>query len=372
MEGERGGQAAAKRGDVGGDRPGFGVSVVIPCFNSEATIAECLGSVLDQGVDDLEVIVVDDGSEDETRDALRRFEPRIRYVYQPNRGVSCARNVGARLAAKEWIAFCDADDVWFPNKLSICAEVVRRSEDCELLFHDYSVMHGDRVLAERGTHSDHSFFPMLKRHALTLPQMLPGYSRYALELPPAGTVCVDTYRGSGLPWMILGNFILPSSVVMKRRLFLEHGGFDEGFAVAEDTELFLRLAKATGFLYIDLPLHGYRRSPDSLMARNLEGTLLFGIRGIEKNCLGDRELMGRYGPYVRASLARRKADLAYFYLSELATGKALGSAVGALQLDRASALAWKVLFLSLLPRRLLRWAGAFKREQKSRRRARRR
>ena len=92
------------------------VSVVIPSFNYGHFVVEAVESALRRRISPIEIIVVDDGSTDDTRMRLRPFADRIHYVYQNNRGLSAARNTGIRLANGEWIALLDADDVWHPEK----------------------------------------------------------------------------------------------------------------------------------------------------------------------------------------------------------------------------------------------------------------
>ena len=95
------------------------VSVVIPAFNYGHFVGDAVDSALAQTYRDIEVIVVDDGSTDDTQRVLKRFGSRIRYVYQNNRGLSAARNTGIRLANGDWIALLDADDVWHPQKTEV-------------------------------------------------------------------------------------------------------------------------------------------------------------------------------------------------------------------------------------------------------------
>src|SRR5512134_3903793 len=93
------------------------LSVIIPAYNAEAFIADTVHSALNQTYRDLEVIVVDDGSKDGTRDRLDAFGRRVRVHQQANSGVARARNAGVRLATGDWIAFLDADDLWLPHKI---------------------------------------------------------------------------------------------------------------------------------------------------------------------------------------------------------------------------------------------------------------
>ncbi len=95
------------------------ISVVLPVFNGAQFIGNAIQSVLKQSVRDFEVIVVDDGSTDGTEKVVRQYSDGIRYHFQGNQGAGVARNIGVSLAQGEWIAFLDADDTWYPDKLKI-------------------------------------------------------------------------------------------------------------------------------------------------------------------------------------------------------------------------------------------------------------
>ncbi|WP_159448106.1 glycosyltransferase family 2 protein [Papillibacter cinnamivorans] len=109
------------------------ISVIVPCYNYGRFLKECLESVFAQTFRDFEVLVVDDGSEDDTREAVRNFSA-ARYFYQEHRGISEARNRGLREAGGEWIAFLDADDLWLPDKLEKQMAYLRTHPDCSVLF----------------------------------------------------------------------------------------------------------------------------------------------------------------------------------------------------------------------------------------------
>jgi glycosyltransferase involved in cell wall biosynthesis len=118
---------------MGLSRNNIGISVVIPCYNSQDTIAETLRCIISQMYSGMEIIVVDDGSKDRTGQIVSSYSEKVKYVYQENRGVSEARNRGAALAEKEWIAFCDSDDVWYNDKIRICREVIRSCKDSNFI-----------------------------------------------------------------------------------------------------------------------------------------------------------------------------------------------------------------------------------------------
>ena len=108
------------------------VSVIIPTYNRAKYITSAIDSVLSQTYNNIEIIVVDDGSNDSTREVLYRYGNKIRYVYQENLGVSAARNRGIELSKGEWIAFLDSDDVWFPKKLSVQMEHISERPEIDV------------------------------------------------------------------------------------------------------------------------------------------------------------------------------------------------------------------------------------------------
>lgn len=132
------------------DNPFF--SVIIPVFNAELTIVECVQSVLAQTFVDFEIIIINDGSNDETKTLLEDFckvFSKIKIFHQDNQGVSSARNVGLTLSAGEYIAFLDADDFWYPNKLNEYYVSIKKQQP-DVLYSNYTLVHrksrGERLV----------------------------------------------------------------------------------------------------------------------------------------------------------------------------------------------------------------------------------
>jgi Glycosyl transferase family 2 len=185
------------------------VSVILPTYQRRDWVCRAVRSVFAQRYSDWELIVVDDGSTDGTGEALRAFGPRLRYLWQENRGVSAARNAGLRLARGEIVAFLDSDDRWLPDHLETVVAVLERRPDA--------------VLVSTCPRSD-----------------VAGRDR-------AG----DARLLDALPLLLVDNFVgTPSGIAARRDQLLAVGGFDEGMMVLEDGELWLRLATRGPFAFL--------------------------------------------------------------------------------------------------------------------------
>lgn len=179
------------------------ISVVIPTHNRAETLARALRSVLSQTRQADEVIVVDDGSIDNTKQLVLEQFPEVIYCYQKNRGVSAARNKGIELATCSWIAFLDSDDQWLESKLERQAAAWSGSQQSRLV-------HSDEIWIRDGVRVNKPARYKTRQGRIY---------RYCLPL------CA----------------ISPSSAVIEKSLLMEMGGFDERFRVCEDYDLWLKI-----------------------------------------------------------------------------------------------------------------------------------
>ncbi len=213
------------------------VSVVITSYNYGRYLALCVGSALGQTYRNIEVIIVDDGSTDDTGEVARKFlsDPRVRYIRQKNAGQANAKNSGIRAATGEFIAFLDSDDFWETNKL----------EKQMPLFSDPRV----GVVYSRARYIDGKGVPI----DLTL----------AGEhlLPRSGRVTEHLF---------FDNFVPFSSAVVRRECVGKAGIFDESIKMGIDWDLWLRISVNYTFAYVDEPLLAYRVGHSGQMSRNLE------------------------------------------------------------------------------------------------------
>jgi glycosyltransferase involved in cell wall biosynthesis len=210
------------------------IAVIIPCYNSAAWVGDTVESVLRQTVPPAEVIVVNDGSTDDSRAVLRRYEPRIRVLDQSNRGLGGARNSGARAATSPWLAFLDADDIYEPDFVENVRALRATYTDAQMLFTDH-------IEFGEGDVSPVSLF-----------------RRYIPELRDRA----DAIRGDFLLFgrrlldiLILRNgAFAPSTLVVSRDLFDRVGGFYEKIYGVEDLDFYAHTAPQTAIGVIDRPL----------------------------------------------------------------------------------------------------------------------
>jgi glycosyltransferase involved in cell wall biosynthesis len=129
------------------------VSVIIPVYNGERTIARAINSVLNQGFDGLEIIVVDDGSADSSASIVEAYGGQVRTLRQPNRGAAAARHAGANATSGAYLAFLDADDEWLPGKLRACVDALDSSPHAVLAYSDMMSSDGTAIVPMRGSPS---------------------------------------------------------------------------------------------------------------------------------------------------------------------------------------------------------------------------
>jgi glycosyltransferase involved in cell wall biosynthesis len=182
------------------------VSAIIPTFNSANYLRDAINSALDQTYSALEVIVIDDGSTDETVSVIKSFADRVIYIRQEQSGPSSARNRGIATATGEYVAFLDADDIWLPSKLEKQLHALQQEPEAGLVY-------SRSVDFDDSTGEELRFYPK------------------------------EMHSGMLFDLLLIAPLLLLSSVVVRTRVLKELGGFDEGLRTAEDTHLYLRIAQ---------------------------------------------------------------------------------------------------------------------------------
>jgi GT2 family glycosyltransferase len=211
------------------------VSVVIPAYNRAARLPAALDSALRQEVARLEVVVVDDGSTDETRDVVAAYGDRVKYVYQPNAGVGAARNTGIRCATGAFIAFLDSDDRWQPWKLSMQLAVFAARPAVGLVFSDFTIEKPDGSVQPGGA-------SLWAGRPLDFPAMSPLSLARPDDASPWPIEPVTAWAGPMYRQLLNELPILTSSVVVRREALDHTTWYTERVALFEDWEFFARVA----------------------------------------------------------------------------------------------------------------------------------
>jgi glycosyltransferase involved in cell wall biosynthesis len=226
------------------------VSVIIPTYNYAHFLADAIRSVLEQTFRDFELIIVDDGSIDDTAAVAQGYfsDTRVRYIYQENRGLSAARNTGIREARGEYIALLDADDVWLPLKLEKQIQLFEDAEDIVLVY--CMVEHID----ENSDKLSHFSWP----HKI-------------------GATYKDLMY---FPWVVGSG----SSVLIRKSVFESTGLFDESLAAAEDSNMWIRILRYHKSAYVDdilVKIRKHLKSMSTDLKRQEKSVLLHVQRCIE-------------------------------------------------------------------------------------------
>lgn len=277
------------------------VSVVIPTYNRASVVGEAIESALRQTRPPEEVIVVDDGSTDDTARALRSFGERIRVIRQDNAGVSAARNAGVRAASSEWIALLDSDDEWLPEKL----EAQVKQVEC----HAEAVGHSTNMLIRMPGHADVNLYA------------LRGYGLSEEE---------PHYFDRPLACAMRGMFP-PVTSMMRRGAMIDAGLFDESMHIYEDFDLIARVALLGAWVVDARPLTLALRKTEpseALSAQQITEPMSAARSGV-RTC---RKLLstGAMTGAERRMCKRRLSGAQYRCAAALADDGAPGAAMAAL------------------------------------------
>jgi glycosyltransferase involved in cell wall biosynthesis len=229
------------------DKPA--VSVVIATYNRAKFLPETIESIFRQNFHDYELLVVDDGSTDDTQKTLRPYENRLRYLYQENRGPSAARNLGVRYANADWISIQDSDDLCTPNHLQILWDYVKDHPKCGMVFANGDYLGGRE-------HNRETIIPGDKSR----------------QLAKRGVALSDFFEKS---------ILRLQAALISHKAYDALGGHDESLRICMDLDLGFRLLMNYPIAYLDDVVFSYRKHEGNT-GRNEELRLMENIRVIEK------------------------------------------------------------------------------------------
>lgn len=215
-------------------------SVIIPCYNAATTLPETLDSIIPQLTAEDEILIIDDGSTDKTKDVISPYlSDQIRYFWQENSGGPASpRNQGIKLSRGEYIFVFDSDDIMAPGKLSISIESLICNPQAGLLFTNFKTIDEDGKLLKTGFLDNYTLISKLKKQNNLL--------LHEIKSPDA---CI---------FLASENYIGTSGVVVPRKIFDIIGPFDDSLKNGDDRDMWFRITRNYPILFIDKDLHSYR------------------------------------------------------------------------------------------------------------------
>lgn len=238
------------------------VSVVMPAYNRAGMIGEALESVLAQTYADLEIIVVDDGSTDDTREVVQRFGPPVRYVYTDHVGAGQARNVGIEEAKGTFLCYCDSDDIQLPYRIAAQVHLLDRFPDAAMVSGDFKTYADGKVVAD--SHLRRAWLgPLCGPLESELRSAFPHpRSCEELQVPVPGELKSRlVYAGSSLETVIRMNLAWGCAQMLRLSAARAVGGHLPESAPYEDWYIVCQLAKSHPLVHLDAPLALYRLHP---------------------------------------------------------------------------------------------------------------
>lgn len=267
------------------------LTCVIPTFNRSGYVRDCLTALQRSGVADLEAIVSDDGSTDDTKEVAAATDPRAKYLWQPNSGTpSTARNAAFAVSTGRYVGFLDCDDSWLPDAPARAVQLLDRHPEVDVLFADARMGNPEQgFVSWIESAGEAAFFELPHR------EVEPGFR--VLERTPF-------FRR-----MIVRNPVFIGACIMRREAFAAAGGFDPKLRGAADWELWMRMASRFTFGFMAEPLAVYTRHLDN-MSSDFDGMgreFCLALDGV----LRKAELSPADRAAVRAGLRYNRYNFAY-------------------------------------------------------------
>lgn len=231
------------------------LSIIIPTYNRSCYLMEAIDSVLAQTYEKYEILVIDDGSTDSTRESVKKYDGRVRYIYQENKGPSAARNNGIRNANGDLIAFLDSDDIWHADKLAQQVAAFYENPSLGIVATGYEVIDTKYQITSVNILNKEELKDIRNDH-------------------------------------LYKNFFPTPTVMIKKKCFEKVGFFNEALHFAEDWEMWLRVMADFNFGYISKALTKVRVHPVSISTTSVSNNIIDWMKVIDFHSQNDSSLKG--------------------------------------------------------------------------------
>jgi len=335
------------------------VSVIMPTYNRAKYIADAAKSVLNQSYRGIELIIIDDGSTDNTKEVVTPFlkDKRTRYIKQKNMGAAAARNHGLAIGSGKYTAFIDSDDIWEEDKIDIQVLVLDTLPEISAVFTDFS------AISKKGYYEKShikSYFSVFNDYKLNykdvFTNVVTGKSR---ELKDKHKI----YWGNIYKTMIFGNAILTSTFICRQNIFDSIGMFNTKYETLEDYDLFLRITKEYPVAFIDKPLVRYRYSHNQLSGDAFYGKLCANLidifnRNVEN--INDKIFLEKNKRKIKRHLGMIQRRQAYYHFSKESLTAASSCYWQSILNNPVIYHSYIYLLFSLLPKSIIRFLKRLK------------
>jgi glycosyltransferase involved in cell wall biosynthesis len=264
------------------------LSVVIPTFNRGSLVKQAVDSVLSQESNhEIEVIVVDDGSTDDTRQVLEGYGTRITYLHQENRGMNAARNLGIASARGQYVSLLDSDDVWLPFKASLQISVMDKLDSVGYAFSNFFIWRNGSRIAD-GLSSWMLAGQSIAQHATE--------SMSSTDLHLTGPTLFNVNVCDVYLLSMYQPVVLPSTSIIRRTVLEALGPLPEDNWMCGDWEYFAKASKQFGSAYIDIEttLNRSHDDPVRLMRRDLADRTKLRLESIQRTWKADPDFMAEH------------------------------------------------------------------------------
>jgi glycosyltransferase involved in cell wall biosynthesis len=242
------------------------VSVIIPTYNRAELVQETIDSVLRQTYKDYEIIVIDDGSTDDTEHKLKRYGNDINYIKQNNKGLNAARNRALDIASGEYIALLDSDDLWLDFKLELETSLLNQYSTCAFAFSDFYILKPDNRRIPNGLHSWYHETPDWRNIFASKNKCQLGFKSKDLYKKTAA----DIYFGDIYYVSLFGPRVLPSASLFRKSMVDGFFRFNENNTACGDWEFFAKLSHKHRALFIDMETALNRSHDDAVRLTRLD------------------------------------------------------------------------------------------------------
>lgn len=278
------------------------VSVVIPTYNRAGLLREAVESVLKQTYSPVEVVVVDDGSTDDTAAVVQEYGNRVRYSRRPNGGVNAARNIGFKQAKGQYVALLDSDDLWEPYKIELQVELLRKFTDVGFTFSNFFIFRGNNPRAD-GIDTVSNGLGTWFEHVAETGDPYEWRQQFSslgvtMTSPPPRDFTVsggDVYGAS-----LFCPYVLPSTALIRSSVLASGLRLQEFDPTCGDWEFFARLSKEHGCVYSDVETTFNRSHEDAVRLTRVDSSIQLGrrIAMIDRLWRADRQFYAGHGDKV--------------------------------------------------------------------------